>query len=394
MLVKKRKTMQDPRYRQLAQLLVRHSLKLTAEDKVLIEATHIPSAMLGSLVEAVTEAGALPLIETKDLSVVRAWLRNGTPEQIAARTRLQGELELARMEKMTAYLGLRGSFNITELGDVPAEHMAAYEENLLKPVHIDRRVNHTRWCVLRWPTASMAQQAGMSTEAFEDFYFHVCLADYAAMERAAKPLQELMNKTDRVRILGKDTDLRFSIKGIGAIPCTGTCNIPDGECFTAPVKDSVEGHIHFNSGTLYRGMPFDDIRLTFERGRVVAHQSSNDDGLLSILDTDEGARYFGEFALGFHPFIQKPMRDILFDEKIRGSLHLALGQCYEDAENGNRSKVHWDLVLRQEEGGEIFFDDVLIRKDGRFVLPELLGLNPENLGNPTSQTQPILAAAQ
>lgn len=372
--------MNDPRYRKLARLLVQHSTRLKAGDKVLIEATHVPEEFLKALLEEASAVGALPLVEMKNLRLQRAWLRSGSAQQIEERTRLLGEIELERMKKMDAYIGLRGSDNITEMSDVPVENMGFYEQNLLKPVHIEQRVKHTRWCVLRWPNGSMAQQAGMSTEAFEDFYFRVCLTDYARMDQAVKPLQQLMNATDRVRIVGKDTDLRFSIKDIPAIPCCGTHNVPDGECFTAPVKDSVEGHIHFNSGTIYRGTPFDDIRLTFEKGRVTDFACNNNEALQAILDSDEGARYFGEFAIGFHPHIEKPMRDILFDEKIRGSLHLALGQCYEETENGNRSKVHWDLVLRQEnEGGEIYFDDVLVRRDGRFVVPELEALNPENL---------------
>ena len=372
--------MRDPRYHQLAQVLVRHSTRLVEGDRLLVEATHIPPLMLEALIEESTAAGAITVVETKDLALVRTLLRAGTPQQVAARIKLLGELELARMEKVSAYIALRGSHNVTEMSDVPPERMKLYEEYLLKPVHIERRVKHTRWCVMRWPTPSMAQQAGMSTQAFEDFFFQVCQADYTAMETAAKPLQALMDNTDRVRIVGKDTDLRFSIKGIKSVPCTGTCNLPDGECFTAPVRDSVEGYIHFNTATLYRGTQYDDIRLTFDKGRVVEHRSSNNQALATVLDCDEGSRYFGEFALGFHPCIQAPMRDILFDEKIRGSLHLALGQCYDEAENGNRSQIHWDLVLRQEqEGGEIYFDDVLIRKDGRFVLSALEGLNPENL---------------
>ena len=371
--------MSDPRYRQLAKLLVQHSTKLKEGDKVLIEATHVPEAALAALIEEASAVGAIPIVEMKSLRLQRTWLRSGTAEQVEARTKLLGEIELHRMEKMDAYIGLRGSDNITEMSDVSVETMGIFEQNLVKPVHIERRVKHTRWCVLRWPNGSMAQQAGMSSEAFEDFYFRVCLADYARMTVAAKPLQDLMNRTDKVHIVAKDTDLRLSIKDIQAVPCCGDHNIPDGECFTAPVKDSVEGHIHFNSPSIYRGTPFDDIRLTFKEGKVVDFSCNNNEALQAILDSDEGARYFGEFAIGFHPHIQKPMRDILFDEKIRGSLHLALGQCYEETENGNRSKIHWDLVLRQEEGGEIYFDDVLIRKDGRFVLPELLALNPEQL---------------
>lgn len=377
--------MSDPRYRQLAKLLIHHSTRLQANEKVLIEATHVPEAMLAALVEEAAAVGAIPIVEMKSLRLQRSWLRSGTAEQVDARTKLLGELELARMKKMNAYIGLRGSDNITEMSDVSAEHIGLFEQNLVKPVHIEQRVKHTRWCVLRWPNGSMAQQAGMSTEAFEDFYFRVCLTDYARMDKAVQPLKELMNRTDKVRIVGEDTDLRFSIKDVGAIPCCGTCNVPDGECFTAPVKTSVEGHIHFNSATIYRGTPFDDIRLTFKEGRVVDSHCNNNEALLAILDSDEGARYFGEFAIGFHPHIINPMRDILFDEKIRGSLHLALGQCYEETENGNRSKIHWDLVLRQEQGGEIYFDDVLIRKNGKFVLPELQALNPEELAGAECQ---------
>jgi aminopeptidase len=372
--------MLDPRYKQLAHLLVHHSCALTEGDKVLIEATEIPDPMLRALTEEAIAVGAIPIVDRKEERAKRQFLTLGTVEQTAERLKVTAELELHRMKMMDAYIGMRGSHNITELSDVDPARMKLQADLLFKPVHVEQRVKHTRWCVLRWPTPSMAQQAGLSTEAFEDFYFKVCSANYQAMAEAAIPLKKLMDKTDRVRITAPDTDLSFSIKGLEAIPCTGQMNIPDGECFTAPVRDSIEGHIHFNSGTIYRGTPFDDIRLTFRNGQVESFESSNDEALGKILDSDEGARYVGEFALGFHPFIEKPMRDILFDEKIRGSLHMALGQAYEEADNGNRSSVHWDLVLRQEGGGEIYFDDVLIRKDGLFVLPELMGLNPDALG--------------
>lgn len=372
--------MKDPRYSDLARLLTQHSCELRPGDRVLIESTHIPIPMVAALVEAVVEAGAHPMVDCKDHTLQRQLLGLGEPEQIRQRMELWGQVELYRMKQMDAYISLRGSQNITELADVAPEKMKLYEEHWLKPVHLEERVNNTRWVVLRWPTPSMAQQAGMSTAAFEDFYFKVCLADYAAMAVAVKPLKELMEKTDRVRIVGPDTDLRFSIKDIGVVPCTGKRNIPDGECFTAPVRDSVEGRIRYNASTIYRGTPFDDIQLTFEKGRIVSFSSSNTEALGAILDTDEGARYIGEFAIAFNPHIRTPMRDILFDEKIRGSLHLALGDCYEETQNHNQSNVHWDMVLMQESGGEIYFDDQLIRKDGLFVLPELAGLNPENLG--------------
>ncbi|MGE0488134.1 MAG: aminopeptidase [Vulcanimicrobiota bacterium] len=372
--------MADPRYEKLANLLVNHSCRLKKGEKVLIEATTIPTAMLARLIEQVVAVGAVPMVDLKEPQLHRKLFKIEDAGVLEATMRLYGEVEVSRMKKMDAYMGLRGAENITELSDVSKAQMSQYEQHWFKPVHIEERVKNTRWVVLRWPTPSMAQQAGMATEAFEDFYFDVCLADYASMARAVVPLEELMNRTDQVRITGPGTDLRFSIRDIPAVACTGTHNIPDGECFTAPVRDSVEGTISYNAATIYRGKPFDNIRLTFEKGRVVDFSSSDDESLRAILDTDEGARYIGEFAIAFNPHIHRPMRDILFDEKIRGSLHLALGEAYEETENGNRSAVHWDMVLMQDQGGEIYFDDQLIRRDGEFVLPELAGLNPDRLG--------------
>jgi aminopeptidase len=287
---------------------------------------------------------------------------------------------MVRMKGVNVYIAIRGSHNITEQSDVPSDRMKLAMK-LLKPV-LDQRVNKTKWVVLRWPTPSMAQMAGMSTEAFEDFFFRVCTLNYSKMEAAMKPLAALMNDTDRVRIIGRGTDLNFSIRGIATIACSGQHNIPDGEVFTCPVRDSVQGHIQFNAPTIYQGTAFDSIKLTFKNGRITDATGNNPARINEILDTDEGARFIGEFALGFNPFILEPMRDILFDEKIAGSFHFTPGQAYENADNGNRSQVHWDLVCIQRPdygGGEIYFDDKLVRKDGEFVLEELKGLNPENL---------------
>jgi aminopeptidase len=295
---------------------------------------------------------------------------------------LTGEIEKFRMEKMNAYIGLRGSENLNEHSDVPADRMAIYQRLWLKPVHFGVRLPHTKWVVLRWPTPGMAQQAGMSTEAFEDFYFDVCTLDYAKMGEAMKPLVELMKKTDRVRLVGPGTDLRFSIKGIPVIPCSGGQNIPDGEVFTAPVKTSVNGTIRYNTQSLYLGTKFSDIELTFRDGKIVQAKGNPQDRLDQIFDSDEGARYVGEFAIGVNPYVKKPMLDTLFDEKISGSIHFTPGNSYDDAPNGNSSQVHWDLVLMQTPevgGGEIWFDDRLIRKDGLFVIDELKGLNPDRL---------------
>ena len=191
-----------------------------------------------------------------------------------------------------------------------------------------------------------------------------------------------MEKTDKVRLVAKGTDLTFSIKGIPAVKCAGHMNIPDGEVYTAPVKDSVNGVITFNAPTLENGIKHENVRLVFKNGRIVEATSSDTKALNDVLDTDEGARYVGEFAIGVNPYVTSPMLDILFDEKISGSIHFTPGCCYDDAYNGNKSSVHWDMVLIQTPewgGGEIYFDDMLIRKDGLFVTESLRCLNPENL---------------
>lgn len=368
--------MTDPRYTKLARLLVEYSTQIQAGDTVLLEMTDVPDAFSVELMRAVRAAGGTPLIEVRHTRITREIMR-GTDERHAA---LLKGLEMHRMKRVQAYIAVRGSMNANESSDIPSDRLRLYSK-ALRPV-IDHRVRKTRWCVLRWPTTSMAQAAGMSTEAFETLFFDVCTMDYGRMAKAMEPLHRRMEAADRVRITGPGTELAFSIQGIGAKMCKGDRNIPDGEVFTCPVRNSVEGAIQFNTPTLYAGTRFDNVRLVFRQGRIVEATSSNTERLNEILDTDAGARYTGEFSLGFNPHILNPMCDILFDEKIAGSLHLTPGQAYEECDNGNRSAVHWDMVLIQRPewgGGEIWFDDELIRRDGEFVPSDLRGLNPGRL---------------
>ena len=347
----------DERVKTLAKNLVNYSCRVKAGDKVYINYTGPSTEDLArQLVKEVYAAGGLPFAHYI--------------------------LAAQEMSQMDCYIGVRGSDNVSELSDVPADKMNLYETLYSTPVHHGIRVPKTRWVVLRYPNASMAQLSGTSSEAFEDFYFQVCNLDYSKMSRAMKALVELMNRTDKVRLTGRDTDLTFSIKDIPAIACDGQLNIPDGEVYTAPVRDSINGVITYNTPSLYQGFTFENVRLEFENGKIVKATANNTERLNQILDTDEGARYVGEFAIGVNPYILKPMKDILFDEKIMGSIHFTPGNCYDDAYNGNASAIHWDLVMIQREeygGGEIYFDDCLIRRNGRFVLPELDCLNPENL---------------
>jgi len=368
--------MTDPRLKKLTRLLTEYSTALKRGDRVLLDLIDVPDEFSAELIRAARAIGATPLVEVRHTRVSREILR-GTNHKHAGLVR---DIEMFRMKKVQAYVAIRGSHNASETSDVPSDLMVLYSK-ALRPV-LNYRVNKTRWCVLRWPTPSMAQAANMSTEAFEDFYFDVCTMDYRRMARAMVPLAKRMKKADRVQLKAPGTDLTFSIKGIGAQPCVGLRNIPDGEVFSCPVKTSVNGVIQFNTPTIYSGVRFENIRLEFKDGKIVKATSSNTKRLNEILDTDAGARYIGEFSLGFNPYIQNPMCDILFDEKIAGSLHFTPGQAYEVCDNGNRSAVHWDMVLIQRQewgGGEVWFDGELIRKDGVFVPKDLKPLNPKNL---------------
>ncbi|MGI5900982.1 MAG: aminopeptidase [Desulfitobacteriia bacterium] len=368
----------DKRVQQLAKNIIGYSLELKKDEKLLIEVVGQDLPLAKELIKEAYRVGALPYVVQINHTLHREILKGLSVEQAQA----MASWDLARMKDMQAYVGIRAGDNVNELADVPSEKMQIYMTHYSKPVHSEQRVKHTRWCVLRYPNASMAQLAEMSTEGFEDLYFKVCNLDYAKMSKAMDPLKELMEKTDQVRIVGPGTELEFSIQGLPAIKCDGKMNIPDGELFTAPIRDSVNGVISFNTPSLYQGFTFENIVLEFEKGRIVKATANNTQKLNKILDTDEGARYIGEFAFGFNPEIQKPMKDTLFDEKIDGSFHLALGSAYEESDNGNRSAIHWDLISIQRPeygGGEIYFDGELIRKEGRFVPPALQVLNPENL---------------
>lgn len=368
----------DPRMKKLADVIVGYSTKVQPGEHVLIETFDTPAEMTALLVDRVAEAGGIPFVQTHSARVMRSIYMNTSEEQ----AKVYGQRDLEFMKKMQVYIALRGGMNINETSDVPDEKRKIYQQHWQKPV-TEWRVSKSKWVVLRWPSSSMAQLAGMSTQQFEDFYFDVCTLDYAKMSKAEKPLKERMDRTDRVRIIGpKDTNIEFSIKDIPAVQCDGDRNVPDGEVFTAPVRNSINGVIHYNAPSVYQGKSFDDVRFVFKDGKIVEATSSDTKSLNEILDTDEGARYIGEFSLGFNPYIKRVMRDILFDEKIEGSLHFTPGRAYDEADNGNKSQIHWDLVMIQTPefgGGEIWFDDELIRKDGRFVPEYLHGLNPENL---------------
>ena len=366
--------MRDPRFSELARQLTAYSTQLKKGESVLLDLYDVPEEFAVALIREARRKGANPHVRTHSAAVNRELLMGANESQYSTMSKHL----LAEMKDMDAYIAVRGAHNIAENSDVPPKRMEEAMKHLRKVVN--HRVKKTKWCVLRWPHPAMAQQAGMSTEAFEDFYFKVCLLDYKSLLPAMNALKRLMEKTDQVQLVGPGLDLRFSIKDIPAIVCGGNYNIPDGEVFTAPVKDSVEGLVTYNAPSIYRGVPFDGVKFEFEKGKIVKATAAGGKTreLNKILDSDAGARYIGEFALGFNPEIKEPMRDILFDEKIAGSFHFTPGQAYEEADNGNRSQVHWDLVNIQRRdygGGKVIFDGKVIRENGVFLPKSLAKLN-------------------
>lgn len=363
----------------LASNLINYSCKLKKGEKVFIYVSDSGNNSTELVNEIIAEAGkvgayAFPVLENPKTK--REWLLNVTDEQLEETKNIY----LPIMESMDAYIRIAAGENKFELSDVPEDRIKAFTKICQMPI-VNTRVTK-KWVILGFPTQGMAQSAEMSTKQFEEFYYNVCTLDYNKMNNAMDSLKNLMDRTDKVRLVAKDTDLSFSIKDIPSIKCAGECNIPDGEVYTAPVKNSVNGVITYNAPSVYDGVCFENVRLVFKDGKIIEATSNNTERINQIFDTDEGARYVGEFAIGVNPFVTKPMKEILFDEKIRGSIHFTPGMAYEDANNGNVSDIHWDLVLIMTEeygGGQIYFDDVLIRDNGIFVLPELECLNPENL---------------
>ena len=367
----------DNRLKKLAQIIVNYSLKVKQGEKVLVKISGIELAFMKMIVDTIYDAGGLPFVMLEDQSLERSLLMKATREQLD----IQAEYERVRMEAMDCYIGITGWRNLSALSDVPAEKMELYHSTVWKKVHVDVRLAK-RWVVLRYPTAAMAQMSKMSEEAFEDWFFEACVLDYEKMSNAMNPLVDLMSKTDIVRITGPGTDLTFSIKGSFVEKADGIRNIPDGEVNTYPVIDSVEGVISYNSPGEYDGFMYSNVKLKLKNGKIIEASANDTSRINNILDTDPGARYIGEFALGINPKIIKPTMENLFDEKISGSLHFTPGNCVKPGKNHNHSAIHWDLVLIQTEeygGGEIWFDGKLVRKNGLFVLPELELLNPVNL---------------
>ena len=357
----------------LAEQLLNHSVELTEGENIMLQLIGLNGiGLIRALTQQVRARGAHPFVKVEDAETNRILLENGDEAFWINQAETD---QLPLMKQMDAFIGIRAAENIYENSGVSKEANKAYSQKFLNPVHFEERVNNTRWAVLRYPSSAFAMNAKMPTEKFRQFYYDACLFDYNKLEEAMKPLEDILRKTDRIELKGEGTDISFSVKGQNWIPCFGKRNIPDGELFSSPILDSVNGEITY-APSVYQGKPFEFVKLVVKNGVVTDFDSSNNSALEEILDTDEGARRFGEFSFGLNPIISEPMYDILFDEKIYGSNHLTLGNDYEIAPNGNESNIHWDLVCI---GADVFLDGELIRKGRTFVKDELKGLNPDSL---------------
>ncbi len=359
--------------KRLARTVIAHSLQLEKGQKVLIDVTGQADALTEALLDAAREAGAEAYVQQLPIRHLKKLIANASHEQLH---RL-ADNSLEQMRGMDAYVGIRSEDNVYELQDWPAASYEQYVRVYAQPKQA-AMAGLLKWVLLRNPTSALAQLARMSDAAYWDIYERACNLDYLAWKSHVQPIAELLERTEHVRIVGPGrTDLQFSVQGLPAFVCDGRYNLPDGEIFTAPVIDSVKGNIQFNVPTAYLGHVYDEVYMEFERGRVTTIGGPQQGQLQQLLAQDEGACRVGEFGIGLNPYITRPMHNLLFDEKMQGSVHLALGQAYPMADNGNRSSLHVDFVLCQTEafgGGELYLDGTLVRSGGRFVLPELRGI--------------------
>lgn len=358
----------------LSKRIIKESLKIKENERVFISYhdDHCKS-FVKYLITAIIECKGIPFVKRVD-SDIQAYLLKNTKDN---RIEHLHKMSLEEVNWYDAIIEITYTTNIYEEREVDKEVRSKVIRALKESRDI--RNKEKKWILLNYPSLLDAYKAKMDYDSYYKHAIESMLLNYEKMKEMILPLKEWMEKTDKVRIVGPDTDLTFSIKGMPAIPCLGDFNLPDGEIFTAPLKKSVNGRITYNTPSPYLGNVFTNVSLTFEKGKIIKATCNEDNEKLeNILNTDEGSSYIGEFALGFNPVILDPMGDILFDEKIKGSLHFTPGDSYAEADNGNHSSIHWDMVLIQREeygGGEIYFDDVLIRKNGVFVLPDLESLN-------------------
>lgn len=355
--------MTDPRWDQLADILINYSTRTRRGEKVFITMMEVETFPLVEMVYShAVRVGAFPQVEFVSAFLDRELMRHGTIEQVG----WVPEIEAYGMEWADVYVGLRGFRNPYEFSGISPDRIAAYKKALGKTSAM--RTDLTRWVLVRVPGESFAQQAQIDLDSMMNFFFKATLRDWAAEARRYKEICEVFQAADQVRITGRDTDISFSTKGRDYAIGDGTINMPDGEIFTAPVDDSAEGQIYFDMPGMYAGQMIKGIRLELSGGVVVKATAEENESLLHrILETDEGARRLGEFGVGTNFGIDRFCYDFLYDEKIGGTIHLALGRAYAENKGVNRSALHWDIVKDLRQQGVIYLDGRKVFEDGKFL---------------------------
>jgi len=368
----------------LAEGMANYSLKLKKGERCLIAAGHSSMPLVKAFAEECVKAGAIPITYFMDEELTRLFLCSLPQDNDKVLTETIATyvdpINLM-MDGVEAVAVIRSKETDSPYAGTTGKTLMAYQNKFGQLFH--RFTNEKKWVVLDWPTVLQAEKAKMSYKEFYRFVMDISLVDYARMYVDSISAKAVLDAADRVHVKGPGTDLRFSKKGINTIIGAAANSYPDGELYTAPVKNSVEGYVTFTVPSIYMGETFEGIRLEFEKGKIIkaSCQKGDEAALNAIFQTDEGASYIGEFALGINPDVTQPMNDIHYDEKIAGSFHFTPGNCYNDAFNGNRSSIHWDQVCMQDlahGGGEIWLDGQLLRKDGIFVMEEFKALNPKD----------------
>jgi aminopeptidase len=361
--------MADPRVQQYAELLVNRCVDVQPGWEVVVAAGTQARPLLEEVVRAIGRRGAVPVVQLSYSGMdywpfETVWAETAPPELVAERTPIRLKVE----DECDAWIRIGAPENTREGSDLSPEHQNAIA-NAGHPLVTRRLALDIPWVTCRYPTAALAQEAGMSLRAFEDFLYGAVLLDWDEEGRKMQRIKERFDPAEEVRIVGHETDLRFSIAGRDGIVDDGHLNMPGGEVFYGPIEDSTEGVVTFSEfPAVQEPEVIEGIRMRYENGRVVeASASSNEEALLRALDIDEGARVLGEFGIGCNPGIQQHMRNTLFDEKIYGTIHLAVGASIGITGGKNQSATHWDMVKDLRNGGRIELDGEIVQEDGEWI---------------------------
>jgi len=357
--------MVDERIQKIATLLIDYSTKVKEGDRVQIRTDALGRELALELYKCALLRGAYPWLRTELPGSRYVFYKYANDAQLG----FFPDYELAEIKNTDVYISIGAPSNLKELSSIDPARIGA-RMKALKTIS-DWRVEKTRWVIFYYPTEALAQEADMPLQEFEDFVFNSCLIDWKELSKKLQRLKEAVDSTDKVKILSPNTRLEFSVKGRNSVAANGDKNMPDGELFTSVVEQSVNGYIGFDIPAIWQGNVVEDVTLNFEQGRITnAKASKNQAFLEKILETDEGSKRIGEFGIGFNYNITKSVKTILFDEKIDGTIHLALGRGYKETLSQNESAIHWDMVKDLRKDGEVYFDGKLRMKNGKWLINE------------------------